>query len=43
MVVEALVKAEGNITHAARVIGVSRPTFHDLLSRHGLDPRPFRG
>lgn len=43
MVVEALVTAGGNITHAARVIGVSRPTFHDLLGRHGLDPRQFRG
>ncbi|MBI2000416.1 MAG: PEP-CTERM-box response regulator transcription factor [candidate division NC10 bacterium] len=42
VVVEALVRAEGNITHAAQEIGVSRPTFHDLLSRHGLDPRQFR-
>lgn len=43
MVVEALVKTDGNITRAAREIGVSRPTFHDLLARHGLDPRQFRG
>ena len=39
---EALVRNAGNITRAARDIDVSRPTFHDLLRKHGIDATRFR-
>ena len=40
--VEALVRNAGNITRAARDIDVSRPTFHDLLRKHGIDATRYR-
>jgi len=42
LVVEALTRNAGNVTRAARDIGVSRPTFHDLLKKHGLDASRYR-
>jgi two-component system, NtrC family, response regulator len=42
LIVEALTRNAGNITRAARDIEVSRPTFHDLLKKHGLDAGRFR-
>ncbi len=42
LVVEALSRNAGNVTRAARDIGVSRPTFHDLLKKHGVDAARFR-
>jgi DNA-binding protein Fis len=33
---EAIIKSEGNITHAARILGMKRTTFRDKLSKHGL-------
>jgi two-component system, NtrC family, response regulator len=42
LVVAALSRNAGNITRAARDIQVSRPTFHDLLRKHGLDAARFR-
>ncbi len=41
-IVEALTRNAGNITRAAREVDVSRPTFHDLLKKHGLDAQRFR-
>jgi two-component system NtrC family response regulator len=32
----ALARHNGNITHAATELGVSRPTLHDLVKRYGL-------
>jgi two-component system NtrC family response regulator len=39
---DALVRNAGNVTRAARDIGVSRPTFHDLLRKHGIEPARYR-
>jgi two-component system, NtrC family, response regulator len=40
---EALARHGGNVSHAARELGVSRPTLHDLMRKHALDPARFRG
>jgi two-component system NtrC family response regulator len=42
LLVEALTRNAGNITRASRDIEVSRPTFHDLLRKHGIDAGRFR-
>ncbi|HVP71171.1 MAG TPA: PEP-CTERM-box response regulator transcription factor [Gemmatimonadaceae bacterium] len=42
LIVEALTRNAGNITRAAREIDVSRPTFHDLLHKHGIDASRYR-
>jgi two-component system NtrC family response regulator len=42
LIVEALTRNAGNITRAARDIDVSRPTFHDLLRKHGIEVDRFR-
>jgi two-component system NtrC family response regulator len=36
MVLMALNREGGNIAKASEVLGVSRPTFYDLLRRHNL-------
>jgi len=35
-VTEALAAADGNVSRAANLLGVSRPTVYDLLQRHGI-------
>jgi two-component system NtrC family response regulator len=40
--VDALIKTKGNISQAARELGVSRPTFHSLLDKHHVNARGFR-
>jgi len=42
LISDALARNAGNITRAAREIDVSRPTFHDLLRKHGIDAGRFR-
>jgi two-component system NtrC family response regulator len=42
LVMDALTRSAGNITRAARDIAVSRPTFHDLLRKHGIEADRFR-
>jgi two-component system NtrC family response regulator len=42
LIVEALTRNAGNITRAARDVDVSRPTFHDLLRKHGIDAAKYR-
>ncbi|MCA9473067.1 MAG: PEP-CTERM-box response regulator transcription factor [Nitrospirales bacterium] len=37
LVEQTLVKTNGNITKAAVLLGVSRPTLHDLISRHQIE------
>ena len=36
LIEQTLSKTNGNITKAAVILGVSRPTLHDLLSRHNI-------
>jgi two-component system NtrC family response regulator len=42
VVVEALARAGGNVTRAAREIDVTRPTLHALLSKFGLRSEDYR-
>jgi two-component system NtrC family response regulator len=42
LIVEALTRNAGNITRAAREVDVSRPTFHDLLRKHGIEASRYR-
>ncbi len=37
LVEQTLAKTNGNITKAAVILGVSRPTLHDLISRHNIE------
>ncbi len=39
---ETLARRGGNVSQAARDLGVSRPTLHDLMRKHALDPARFR-
>ena len=34
--VKALARVDGNIAKAAELLGISRPTLYDLMSRHGI-------
>ena len=40
--VEALIKTRGNISQAAKHLGVSRPTFHGLLDKFQVNARECR-
>jgi len=40
--VEALLRTAGNVSRAAREIGVTRPTFHSLMSKYAIQPEAFR-
>ena len=40
--VEALIKTRGNISQAAKNLGISRPTFHGLLDKFGVNALEFR-
>jgi two-component system NtrC family response regulator len=42
LVIDALARNRGNISRAAQAVGVSRPTFHEMLARHGIDAKAFR-
>ncbi len=42
LIMEVLTRNAGNITRAAQEIQVSRPTFHDLMRKHGIDARRYR-
>lgn len=35
-VVKALARSDGNIAHAAKLLGISRPTLYDIMSRCGI-------
>ena len=34
--VKALARVDGNLVKAAELLGISRPTIYDLMSRHGV-------
>jgi two-component system NtrC family response regulator len=40
--VGALVKTRGNISQAAKLLAVSRPTFHGLIAKYRVNARDFR-
>jgi two-component system NtrC family response regulator len=40
-VVDALIKTRGNISQAAKHLGVSRPTFHALLDKFEVNAKTF--
>jgi len=40
--VDALMKTRGNISQAAKHLGVSRPTFHGLLDKFQVNAKDFR-
>ena len=42
IVVDALARTSGNISHAARTIGVTRPTLHSLLAKYHIQAQTFR-
>ena len=37
-IIRALARVDGNIVKASELLGVSRPTMYDLMSRHGIKP-----
>ena len=36
VLIKALARADGNVAQVAKLLGVSRPTIYDLMSRYGL-------
>ncbi len=41
-IIEALTRRNGNITHAATEIGITRQAFYDMLKKHSIDTREYR-
>ncbi len=42
VLIEALRRSQGNISRAAKAIELSRPAFHELLSKHNINAEEFR-
>jgi two-component system NtrC family response regulator len=42
LIVAALLRSNGNVSTTARTLQVSRPTLHDLMKKHGIDPASYR-
>jgi two-component system NtrC family response regulator len=41
-ITEALQKNKGNVTNAAKQIGISRSTLHDLMDKYGIDAEKYQ-
>ena len=39
----ALLRTRGNVSHAAKDLGVSRPALHDLIDKYRIDTKGLRG
>ncbi len=37
-ITRAISRSDGNISNAAKMLGISRPTLYDLLKQYGIDP-----
>ena len=37
-ITRALARSDGNISNAAKMLGISRPTLYDLLKQYGIEP-----
>jgi two-component system, NtrC family, response regulator len=37
-ITRAIARSEGNISNAAKMLGISRPTLYDLLKQYGIEP-----
>lgn len=37
-IMRAIARCEGNISNAAKMLGISRPTLYDLLKQYGIEP-----
>jgi two-component system NtrC family response regulator len=42
LIVAALLRSNGNVSTTAKTLQVSRPTLHDLMKKHGIDPASYR-
>jgi two-component system, NtrC family, response regulator len=42
LLVEALRRYRGNISQAAKAIQISRPAFHELLTKHGISAEDYK-
>jgi two-component system NtrC family response regulator len=43
LITSTLLRLGGNVSATAQELAVSRPTLHDLIKKHGIDPEDFRG
>jgi DNA-binding NtrC family response regulator len=43
LVLSALLRTRGNVSHAAKDLGVSRPALHDLIDKYHIDTKGLRG
>jgi two-component system NtrC family response regulator len=41
-IINALLRTNGNVSAAAEELDISRPTLHDLMKKHGIDPADYR-
>ncbi|MBN2184714.1 MAG: PEP-CTERM-box response regulator transcription factor [Candidatus Krumholzibacteriota bacterium] len=42
MIIDVLLRFSGNVSAASQELKISRPTLHDLMKKHEIDPEDFR-
>jgi len=42
LITGVLIRTSGNVSIAAQQLDVSRPTLHDMMKKHQIDPKDFR-